>query len=90
MLIPAFQHLDPLSGTVKKHVFWGLMKVFRKEYITLAFLMTFRVSLLMHVRTSSLQPRHTDARWIHESSCRQPPSHVGNGITRAKIINNTA
>ncbi|KAF9650725.1 multidrug resistance-associated ABC transporter [Thelephora ganbajun] len=38
----SFPHLDPLSGIVKKHAFWGFMKVFRKEYITLAFLMAFR------------------------------------------------
>lgn len=35
-------------------MFWGLMKVFRKEYITLAFLMAFRVSLPTRVRMSPL------------------------------------
>lgn len=37
------QHLDPFSGAKKRHMFWGLMAVFRKEYIILVFLQIFKV-----------------------------------------------
>lgn len=68
-------------------MFWGLMRVFRKEYITLAFLMAFRVSFFVYVRTTSLQLPRIDVRWIHEPCRRQSPSHVGTGsyVTRFPI-----
>jgi hypothetical protein len=37
------QYLDPLSGTVKRHMFFGLMKIFRREYIIMCFLLTLKV-----------------------------------------------
>lgn len=47
------------------------MKVFRKEYIILAFLMAFRVSLFMHIQMTFLQLPRLDVRWIHEPNCHQ-------------------
>ena len=38
-----FQHLDPLSPTRKRHMFFGLMKVFRREYTSMCFLLILRV-----------------------------------------------
>lgn len=38
------QHLDPLSGTVKRHMFFGLMKVFRREYIAMCSLLVLKAS----------------------------------------------
>lgn len=43
------QHLDPLSGTVKKHTFFGLIKVLRREYIYICFLLVLDVSGLRDV-----------------------------------------
>lgn len=40
------QHLDPLSATVKKHIFFGLMKTFRREYIVMCFLLVLKVTAL--------------------------------------------
>ena len=44
--LDSLQSLDPLSGTVKRHMFFGLMKVFRREYIAMCLLIVLRVSLL--------------------------------------------
>ncbi|KAF9786031.1 hypothetical protein BJ322DRAFT_1057551 [Thelephora terrestris] len=68
-------YLDPLSGTVKKHLFWGLMKVFRKEYIILAFLLVFRTlvgfmspvainNLLIHLGTEGKDALFRPWVWI--------------------------
>ncbi|KAF9645156.1 hypothetical protein BDM02DRAFT_3189933 [Thelephora ganbajun] len=40
----SFPYLDPLSGTFKKHMFFGLMKVFRREYITMCFLLALKTA----------------------------------------------
>ncbi|KAH7927390.1 P-loop containing nucleoside triphosphate hydrolase protein [Leucogyrophana mollusca] len=37
----ALPHLDPFSGSNRRHLFFGLMKVFRTEYLTLAVLVCF-------------------------------------------------
>ncbi|KAI0260098.1 P-loop containing nucleoside triphosphate hydrolase protein [Gloeopeniophorella convolvens] len=34
----SFKHLDTFSGSPKRHIFWGLMKVFSREYIELGVL----------------------------------------------------
>jgi len=43
------QCLDPLSGTVKGHMFFGIMKVFRGEYIAMCLLLALRVSAFYKV-----------------------------------------
>ena len=43
------QFLDPLSGTVKRHVFFGFLRVFRREYIIMCSLLVLRVSALCEV-----------------------------------------
>ncbi|KAI0260093.1 hypothetical protein BC834DRAFT_1028685 [Gloeopeniophorella convolvens] len=35
----SFKHLDSFSGSPKRHIFWGLMRVFNREYIQLALLL---------------------------------------------------
>jgi hypothetical protein len=40
------QHLDPLSGTVKMNLFFGLMKIFRREYMAMSFLLVLKVGAL--------------------------------------------
>ncbi|KAF7973519.1 hypothetical protein HWV62_14938 [Athelia sp. TMB] len=35
-------HLDPISGT-KRHLFWGLMAVYCKDFVVIAIMMTFQV-----------------------------------------------
>ncbi|KAG6919579.1 hypothetical protein DXG01_004242 [Tephrocybe rancida] len=35
----SFPHLDPFAGGKKQHIFWGLMRTFRQEYITLTFML---------------------------------------------------
>ncbi|KAG6866017.1 hypothetical protein C0991_009425 [Blastosporella zonata] len=35
----SFPHLDPFAGGKKQHLFWGLMRTFRREYITLAIML---------------------------------------------------
>ncbi|KAI0068087.1 hypothetical protein BV25DRAFT_1834393 [Artomyces pyxidatus] len=37
------QHLDVFSGSPKRHLFWGFMKIFTREYIALAFLVIIKV-----------------------------------------------
>ncbi|KAI9444468.1 hypothetical protein H4582DRAFT_1805817 [Lactarius indigo] len=37
------QHLDTFSGGPKRHIFWGFLAVFRREYIQLAILVVIRV-----------------------------------------------
>ncbi|TDL13954.1 hypothetical protein BD410DRAFT_757430 [Rickenella mellea] len=39
----AFKNLDSFSGAKKRHLFFGLMKTFRREYIELAFMTLLRV-----------------------------------------------
>ncbi|KAH9952289.1 hypothetical protein BGW80DRAFT_1430860 [Lactifluus volemus] len=39
----SFKHMDPFSGSRRRHLFWGLMTVFRREYIQLLFLIIIRV-----------------------------------------------
>ena len=43
------QSLDPLSGNVKRHMFFGLMNVFYREYIGLCLILALRVSALYEV-----------------------------------------
>ncbi|KAI0068098.1 P-loop containing nucleoside triphosphate hydrolase protein [Artomyces pyxidatus] len=43
LVASSFKHLDTFSGAPKRHVFWGIMKVFRREYTTLAILVAIRV-----------------------------------------------
>ncbi|RPD81341.1 multidrug resistance-associated ABC transporter [Lentinus tigrinus ALCF2SS1-7] len=38
----AFRHLDPFQVNKKRHIFWGLMTVFIKEYIVLALCLILR------------------------------------------------
>jgi hypothetical protein len=38
----SYPELDTFSGARKRHLFWGLMAVFRREYIALSLLMVFR------------------------------------------------
>jgi hypothetical protein len=38
----SYPQLDTFSGAKKRHLFWGLMAVFRREYIVLTFLMIIR------------------------------------------------
>ncbi|KAF8058246.1 hypothetical protein FPV67DRAFT_1565726 [Lyophyllum atratum] len=45
-----FPHLDPFAGGQKRHLFWSLMRVFRREYIILAVMIT------MHVAASFASP----------------------------------
>ncbi|KAI0371499.1 multidrug resistance-associated ABC transporter [Pilatotrama ljubarskyi] len=40
----SFPHLDPFKAFKKQHVFFGLMRVFRREYIVLAVLLLIRVA----------------------------------------------
>lgn len=46
ILISTIQFLDPLSGTVSRHMFFGLMRVFRREYLVMCLLLALRVSAL--------------------------------------------
>ena len=46
-----FQHLDPFSGTVKRHMFFGLMKVFYRDYIVMCLLLISMVSALYEEST---------------------------------------
>ncbi|KDQ56810.1 hypothetical protein JAAARDRAFT_131890 [Jaapia argillacea MUCL 33604] len=39
----SFKHLDSFSGAKKEHLFWGLMRVFYREYLTLSALIVFKV-----------------------------------------------
>ncbi|KAI9449922.1 hypothetical protein BJY52DRAFT_1215702 [Lactarius psammicola] len=39
----SFKHLDNFSGGPRRHIFWGFMAVFRREYIQLAILVVIRV-----------------------------------------------
>lgn len=41
------QHLDPLSGTTKKNIFFGLLKIFRREYVAMSFLLVSKVGILL-------------------------------------------
>ena len=40
-----FDKLDPLRRTKQRHLFWGLMEVFWKEYCIMAVMMSIKVSL---------------------------------------------
>jgi hypothetical protein len=37
------KHLDPFSGAKKRHIFFGLMRVFRREYTILAVMIVIQV-----------------------------------------------
>ncbi|KDQ56809.1 hypothetical protein JAAARDRAFT_132140 [Jaapia argillacea MUCL 33604] len=39
----SFKHLDRFSGAKKEHLFWGLMRVFYREYLSLSALIVFKV-----------------------------------------------
>ncbi|KAF8265084.1 hypothetical protein EI94DRAFT_1736769, partial [Lactarius quietus] len=39
----SFKHLDTFSGSPRRHIFWGLMATFRREYIQLSILVIIRV-----------------------------------------------
>ncbi|KAH9041248.1 hypothetical protein EDB85DRAFT_2271981 [Lactarius pseudohatsudake] len=39
----SFKHLDTFSGGPRRHIFWGFMAVFRREYIQLAILVVIKV-----------------------------------------------
>ncbi|KAG2123601.1 hypothetical protein DEU56DRAFT_829341 [Suillus clintonianus] len=39
----SFLHIDPFSGSQKRHIFFGLMKTFRVEYIVLALMIVLQV-----------------------------------------------
>ncbi|OCH87305.1 multidrug resistance-associated ABC transporter [Obba rivulosa] len=39
----SFRHLDPFQVKKERHLFWGLMKVFYKEYIVLFFMVIIKV-----------------------------------------------
>ncbi|KAI9434147.1 hypothetical protein H4582DRAFT_2112597 [Lactarius indigo] len=39
----SFKHLDTFSGGPKRHIFWGFMVVFRREYIQLAIFVIIKV-----------------------------------------------
>ncbi|EIM92492.1 uncharacterized protein STEHIDRAFT_127305 [Stereum hirsutum FP-91666 SS1] len=43
----SFPHLDTFSGSKKQHLFWGFMKIFRREYIVLAALLLLKVACNM-------------------------------------------
>ncbi|ETW87620.1 ABC transporter [Heterobasidion irregulare TC 32-1] len=43
----SFPHLDLFSGARKRHLFWGLMIVFRREYIGLAIMLVIRTNTLL-------------------------------------------
>ena len=45
ILIYYSQHLDPLCGTGKRHMFFGLIKVFRREYLIMCFLLVLEASV---------------------------------------------
>ncbi|KAJ7284876.1 P-loop containing nucleoside triphosphate hydrolase protein [Mycena rebaudengoi] len=47
----SFPHLDTFSGSKKRHIFFGLMRVFRVEYCVLSLLMVLRV--LSNLRAQS-------------------------------------
>jgi hypothetical protein len=64
------------------------MKVFRKEYIILAFLMAFRVSFTVHFWMSLLQLWRLDFRWIYEPNRHQPPSYVRNFVWNDAVLAN--
>ncbi|PCH33304.1 hypothetical protein WOLCODRAFT_135046 [Wolfiporia cocos MD-104 SS10] len=38
-----FKHLDPFEVKKERHLFWGLMRVFRTEYLVLALMLTIQV-----------------------------------------------
>ncbi|KAI0066574.1 P-loop containing nucleoside triphosphate hydrolase protein [Artomyces pyxidatus] len=40
----SFKHLDVFSGAPKRHIFWGLMKIFGGEYIVMAALVLIKVA----------------------------------------------
>ncbi|KAI0052966.1 hypothetical protein FA95DRAFT_1579668 [Auriscalpium vulgare] len=42
----SFKHLDVFSGGPKRHLFFGFMKVFMREYIALTFLISLKVGVL--------------------------------------------
>ncbi|KAH9059060.1 hypothetical protein EDB87DRAFT_1675205 [Lactarius vividus] len=39
----SFKHLDTFSGGPKRHIFWGILAVFRREYIQVAILVVVKV-----------------------------------------------
>ncbi|KAI0068079.1 P-loop containing nucleoside triphosphate hydrolase protein [Artomyces pyxidatus] len=43
LISKSFKHLDPFSGSPRRHVFWGIMKIYSREYITLGFLVFAKV-----------------------------------------------
>ncbi|KAG5653499.1 hypothetical protein H0H81_012709 [Sphagnurus paluster] len=40
----SFPHIDPYNGSKKQHLFWGLMRVFRREYMILAIMIFIQVT----------------------------------------------
>jgi hypothetical protein len=48
------QYLDPLSGTVSRHMFFGLMRIFRREYICMSFLLVAKVCCFEEYRENGV------------------------------------
>ncbi|KAF5377185.1 hypothetical protein D9615_006331 [Tricholomella constricta] len=40
----SFLHIDPFAGSKRQHLFWGLMRVFRREYIILGVMIFVQVA----------------------------------------------
>ena len=70
------QYLDPLSGTVKRHMFFGLMKVFRREYIGMCLLLSSRVSSLHKCWRSEAEIRSPDCVHFPQPDRDQPAAYV--------------
>ncbi|KAH8986094.1 hypothetical protein EDB92DRAFT_1949372 [Lactarius akahatsu] len=43
LVLRSFKHLDTFSGGPRRHIFWGFMEVFRREYIQLAIFVIIKV-----------------------------------------------
>ncbi|KAH8977506.1 hypothetical protein EDB92DRAFT_772241 [Lactarius akahatsu] len=43
LVLRSFKHLDKFSGGPRRHIFWGFMEVFRREYIQLAIFVIIKV-----------------------------------------------
>ncbi|EJD51854.1 hypothetical protein AURDEDRAFT_82731 [Auricularia subglabra TFB-10046 SS5] len=40
----SFRHMDPFSGARKRHVFWGLVAVFKRDYLVMSVIISVRVA----------------------------------------------
>ncbi|KAI0066587.1 hypothetical protein BV25DRAFT_1403282 [Artomyces pyxidatus] len=44
LVASSFKHIDTFSGAPKRHIFWGLISIFRRDYLVLAVLVVLKVA----------------------------------------------